>query len=193
MGMPAMVVPEPEGDLWTIADLERLPDDGNRYETLHGELLVTPLPSNAHQGLAAELVYELIRWARQTEGFAVRAPGGVYISPTSWLEPDIAVYPVSRYSTVPWRDLPPPVLVVEVLSPSTRTRDRHRKRPAYLAHGVSEVWMVDRHQRRLERWTAASEFPTVVTDRLEWAPSESLPPLTLPLSALWGADEPMGE
>jgi len=45
----------PERTLWTIADLEQLPDDGNRYEILHGELLVTPLPSAGHQGVAPRL------------------------------------------------------------------------------------------------------------------------------------------
>ncbi len=32
--------------MWTVADVEASPEDGNRYEILHGELLVTPLPSN---------------------------------------------------------------------------------------------------------------------------------------------------
>gem|GEM_PF-3470903 len=36
--------PSPDRTVWTVADLEAIPDDGNRYEILHGELLVTPLP-----------------------------------------------------------------------------------------------------------------------------------------------------
>ncbi len=47
--------PHPDRTVWTVADLERLPDDGNRYEILHGELLVTPLPSNGHQGVAGRI------------------------------------------------------------------------------------------------------------------------------------------
>jgi Uma2 family endonuclease len=79
MGMPAMVVPVPEGDLWTVGDLERLPADGNRYEILHGELLVTPLPSHAHQGPFSELVCELMPWARRDSSTVVglRPPAGV--------------------------------------------------------------------------------------------------------------------
>ena len=45
----------PERSVWTVTDLEALPDDGNRYEILHGELLVTPLPSSGHQGVAMRL------------------------------------------------------------------------------------------------------------------------------------------
>ncbi|WP_411280513.1 hypothetical protein [Gemmatimonas sp.] len=40
----------PARSRWTVTDLEQLPDDGIRYEILHGELLVTPLPSVGHQG-----------------------------------------------------------------------------------------------------------------------------------------------
>ena len=46
----ALTVPQ-----YTVADLELLPDDGNRYEVLAGTLLVTPSPGSAHQGVAARL------------------------------------------------------------------------------------------------------------------------------------------
>ena len=37
--------------LWTVDDVHALPDDGNRYEVIDGELLVTPAPSMDHQRL----------------------------------------------------------------------------------------------------------------------------------------------
>ena len=109
----------PERDLWTVADLEQLPDDGNRYEILHGELLVTPMPSLGHQKVAARLLVSLATWCRQHTGWAFLSPGGVYISETTWLEPDIAIYQSPEYRKLHWREMPPPVLVVEVWSPST--------------------------------------------------------------------------
>ncbi len=138
MAMPALPG-IPERSLWTVADLEQLPDNGDRYEILHGELLVTPLPSSGHQGIVARLLVALAMWCRAYTGWRFLAPGGVYVSETIWLEPDIAVYPSPEYRDTPWRELPAPILVVEVLSASTRKRDRHRKRPAYLSHGVAEV------------------------------------------------------
>ena len=58
-----MVMPRlrsfPERSVWTAADLEQLPDDGNRYEVLHGELLVTPQPTTVHQGVAVRLTLML--------------------------------------------------------------------------------------------------------------------------------------
>lgn len=41
---------------WTRADLANLPDDGNRYEVLDGQLFVTPLPLFPHQWIATRLV-----------------------------------------------------------------------------------------------------------------------------------------
>ena len=90
----------PARSIWTVEDLERLPDDGNRYEILHGELLVTPLPSNGHQGVALRLACILLNWCRAHTGWAVRAPGGVYVSETTWLEPDVAVYPAPEYAAL---------------------------------------------------------------------------------------------
>ena len=53
MGM-AISVPR-----FTVDDLDRLPDDGNRYELLDGTLLVTPSPTSAHQ-----IVVNRLQWSR---------------------------------------------------------------------------------------------------------------------------------
>ena len=183
--------PHPDRTVWTVADLERLPDDGNRYEILHGELLVTALPSNGHQGIVWRLARRLGRWCEDHTGWALRTPGGVYISETTWLEPDIAVYPSPEYLDLPWQQMPPPLLVVEVLSRSTRKRDRHRKRPAYLAHGVNEVWLVDKQSRAIERWTAASEFPETHHGSITWVPEANQQALVISADELFGPVPPL--
>jgi len=185
MAMP-LSLPFRNRKIWTVDDLERLPDDTNRYEILHGELLVTPMAANGHQGVASRLVRMLGSWCDAHTGWAIRAPGGVYMSQTTWLEPDIAVYPVSDFSELDWRDMPTPLLVIEVASPSTRKRDRHRKRPAYLAHGVREVWTIDRRTRIIERWTSASEFPETHQASITWTPDAKYPTLTVPEAKLFG-------
>ena len=177
----------PARSIWTVDDLERLPDDGNRYEILHGELLVTPLPSNGHQGIAFRLARILGNWCVDHTGWAVRTPGGVYVGETTWLEPDVAVYPAPEFANLSWREMPPPLLVAEVLSKSTRTRDRHRKRPAYLAHGVGEVWIIDQASRTIEKWTSASEFPEVHPSGIAWCPDTNLPACVVTDGALFGA------
>lgn len=176
----------PSGAVWTVADLDQFERDGQRYEVLHGELLVTPPPSVSHQWCASVLVRLLGNWCAEHTTWSVMAPSGVYIRETSWLEPDIAVFPVPHSPGLTWRDLPPPVLVVEVLSASTRVRDRHHKRPAYLAHGVSEVWLVDTSSRSVERWTSGSEFPEMLRDGIRWAPRSGVSALQLPANTIFG-------
>ena len=178
--------PLPERSIWTVDDLEQLPDDGNRYETLYGELLVTPLPSSGHQRVAVNLVMAIGAWCRAHTGWAIRAPGGVYISRTVWLEPDVVVYPAPHMTKRPWKELPTPVFVVEVAGPSTRKRDRHGKRPAYLSNGVGEVWLVDEDTRTVERWTSASEFPETMRDTFTWAPDAAHPPMIMTADELFG-------
>jgi len=176
----------PQRMLWTVDQLEQLPEDGNRYEILHGELLVTAMPSTGHQGIAVRLLVLLANWCRAHTGWRCLAPGGVYISETSWLEPDVAVYPSPEYDNRPWRELPPPLLVAEVLSPSTGTRDRHSKRAAYLANGVAAVWTIDPDARTIECWTPASEFPKICRDSAVWLPDERLPALIVTTDELFG-------
>jgi len=82
--------------------------------------------------------------------------------------------------------MPAPVLVVAVLSPSTQKRDRHRTRPAYLAHHVGEVWLVNEAAGTIERWTAASEFLDTYRGSITWTPSAALPPLVVAEAELFG-------
>jgi Uma2 family endonuclease len=183
MAMPAV---RPDRSFWTVDAVEALPDDGQRREVLHGELFVIPPPEAGHNWIALECAARLRAWCAQHTGWTVLSPGGVYMSSTSWLEPDVAVYAAAGGSRLTWRDLPPPALVVEIASPSTLRRDRFAKRVAYLTHGVAEVWVLDREARHVERWTAASEFPTVIESQLHWAPVSDAPPFEMPLAMLLG-------
>ena len=179
----------PERSMWTLADLTDLPADGSRYEILHGELLVTPPTSYRHQGVAAELTFLLTQWCRAHTGWAVHSPGGMYVSETNWLEPDVCVYRAPRHTEQQWKQMLPPLLVAEILSRSTTKIDRHRKRPTYLANGVAEVWLIDRRTRTIERWTAASEFPETHQGSITWTPDPLMPPLLVPELELFGPKE----
>jgi Uma2 family endonuclease len=188
MAMPTMSI-RPERGIWTIEALATLPDDGNRYELLHGELLVTSLPSNRHQSVAAALGHLLYSWCLAHAGWAVRGPGGVEMSRTSWLMPEVALYAMPLHSNAEWKHVPAPVLVIEILRRAARKRDRHRKRPAYLAFGVREVWTVDAKLRLIEQWSAASEFPVTVDQSFTWTPSPELEPIVFDFDMIFGAIE----
>jgi Uma2 family endonuclease len=178
--------PLPVRGTWTVADLEQLPDDGKRYGILHGELFVTPPPSLGHQGIAMELAFLLKGWCLANAPWTVLAPGGIYMTEKDWCEPDVCVYTVPHSGGRTWRDLPPPILAVEILSPSTARRDRKQKRPAYLTHGVREVWLIDERTRTVERWTTASDTPEVMQATITWTPDPTLPTLVIQEAELFG-------
>ena len=152
---------------YTVADLERFPNDGNRYELVDGVLLVTPAPSHAHQLIVSRLQFRLTQ-AVMAEGPAhVVSPGVITVAPGIQLEPDILVYP-ARYSLQSkWSEIDEHWLAVEVLSRSSRVYDRDTKRDAYLALGVQEVWLVDRWKEVVEVSSARAPAE-VVRDVLYW-------------------------
>jgi Uma2 family endonuclease len=155
---------------YTVADLDLLPDDGNRYEVLAGTLLVTPSPGSAHQGAAATLA---AMFAPQLLGRRLRlfSPGVVTVPPLTQLEPDLLVVPPRFAPGVPWAEITEHWLAVEILSRSSRVYDREFKRDAYLALGVREVWLVDVRDRNVEVCVRPGEG-RVVRDVLTWSPPD---------------------
>jgi Uma2 family endonuclease len=152
---------------YTIADLERFPNDGNRYELLDGVLLVTPAPSHAHQIIVSRLQYRLMEAAMVPGDAQVVGPGAITVPPRTQLEPDILVYPARYPIDSNWEVIDEHWLAVEVLSRSSRVYDREIKRDAYIALRVQEVWLVDRWNMVVEvsRGRGPGE---VVRDVLHW-------------------------
>jgi Uma2 family endonuclease len=125
----------------TYADLQALPDDHKRYELIDGELVVSASPNLAHQRA-------VLRLAMLLHAACSPALLEVVAAPFDWLVDDHNVFVpdllVARTGELTERNLPrPPVLAVEVLSPSTRARDLVRKRAAYQRAGLPHYWVVD--------------------------------------------------
>ena len=161
MGM-ALTVPR-----YTVADLDLLPDDGNRYEVLAGTLLVTPSPGSAHQGVAVELVALFAPHIRARR-LRLFSPGVVTLPPLTQLEPDLLIVPPRFALGIPWAEITEHWLAVEIFSQSSRVYDREFKRGAYFALGVREVWLVDLRDRSIEVCTQPGEG-RVVRDAVTWS------------------------
>jgi Uma2 family endonuclease len=133
--MPALS----ESGRWTIDLLETLPDDGNRYECIDGELYVTPPPATAHQWMVSMLLRLLGPYVDESGiGFTFTAPTGVEVDPSTMVEPDVLVtrFPSSnRVKRFLGEDL---LLAIEILSPTTARRDRGVTRAIYTRIGVDE-------------------------------------------------------
>jgi Uma2 family endonuclease len=137
---------------WTIEERDALPEDRFRRELLDGELLVSPGCSGTHQEILRRLLRLVGDYVEdQGIGTVSFAPFDVVYSPNDVLEPDLVVLPAS-VSTLGkhWDGAnSPPTLVVEIVSPSSRTRDYLRKRDFYEAGHALEYWIVDPGQRSI--------------------------------------------
>ncbi len=170
--------------IYYTADMVRaLPNDGNRYETVHGELLVTPAPRADHQDAVLEFAARLRDYLRS---YPV---GKVFISPAdiSWaidvlVQPDVFVVAIEEARTFDWKQMKTLLLAIEVLSPSTSRYDCFTKRRVYQEFGVPWYWMVDIEGRAVEVWTPQASLPTIERERVVWYPQGAAEPLVIPLA-----------
>jgi Uma2 family endonuclease len=169
---------------WTLEDLQRLPDDGNKYEVIHGELFVTPAPRQPHEIVSARLTRVLDPYAAEHGLGLVFHPRAVVRTTDSEVEPDLMVRDEGEASPNKWEDAPLPILIVEILSPTTRRRDHVQKRDFYLEIGVPEYWIVDIDERRVRVVKLGSE-DVVATEVLVWTPRPELPALSIALAELF--------
>jgi Uma2 family endonuclease len=145
------LIPPLEGH-WTVADYERLPDDGLRYELVRGELHMAPAPGTDHQTTRGYLFYFLMQQIQLAgHGRVFHAPIDLELGPDTIVQPDIVVVLKQSAALItPQRIIGSPNLVIEIASPSTASYDRREKRDLYAAGGVPEYWIVDPASRTIE-------------------------------------------
>lgn len=169
------------------ADMVRaLPDDGNRYETVHGELLVTPSPRLTHQRVVRRLLLALGQYLEEYPvGEVLMAPADISWGPDVLVQPDLFVASLTETRTLDWAQVKTLLLAVEVLSPSSRRADRIVKRRLYQEVGVAVYWVVDPERSAVEVWTPDATAPAVERERVRWAPAGAPAPFTLNLHELF--------
>lgn len=169
---------------WTIAELHRLPDDGNRYELVRGELFMTPPPSYQHETIAATLHSLLAPYAQSNGlGRVYRPRAIVRVRPDSEVEPDVLVRPIAPPETT-FEQAPGPLLVVEITSDSTRFRDYVKKKQFYLELRIPEYWVVDDETREVHV-IRPEQGEVIATETLAWHPTAAADPLTIDLRRLF--------
>ena len=179
MGMPATV------NDWTVDMLDALPEDGQRYEIIDGELFVTPGPGEPHQDIVGEL------HARLREYLKGRGIGKAMVSPAdvrrgdrtrNRVQPDVFVVRFSegKRPTYPY-ELHDLLLAVEVVSPSNPILDYQVKRDLYLKERVGEYWVINPEARNISRWRGSDDPGEVLSKRVEWHPDGMPSPFTLEL------------
>ncbi|GAB4155257.1 MAG: Uma2 family endonuclease [Cyanobacteria bacterium J069] len=134
-------------------------DDGTdtRYELVNGALVAMPPESDENLSIARKLLLELIKyvpadwvvWGTEIEVTGRRATARIPDLLVHTEDSKAAVAGASRATLT--RDMPPPALVVEVVSPGqvNRDRDYRHKRTEYAARGIAEYWIVDPETRQV--------------------------------------------
>ena len=170
---------------WTLEEVHRLPDDGNKYELVGGELFVTPPPSNAHQTIIARLAESLIPYVRAQGIGRVHTARSVVRSRNAEAEPDLFVRADAPGVSHDWENAPRPALVVEVLSDATRRRDLGPKRELYVNDlGIADYWIVDQDRRNV-RVVRQGKEDLIADQDLTWSPSGARDPLRFDVRQLF--------
>ena len=186
MSMPALPDFPIPGPYLQAAALAAFPDDGNRYEVVHGELLVSPVASNRHQALQMGLIEALLPYLQQAGTAVLRAaPLACEAGPDTRVEPDLVVLPRALAAQVATYRVDQLLLVIEILSPSTARADRFTKRRLYQESGVPACWIVDPDAGCVEVWAPAARFPEVCRERLTWTAPAAAEPLAIDLAVLF--------
>jgi Uma2 family endonuclease len=173
--------------IYYSADMARtLPEDGNRYETVHGELLVTPAPRLWHQAVVRRLLVVLDAYLEEYHvGEVLSSPADISWSPDTLVQPDVFVADLREVRSLEWSKVQTILLAIEVLSPSTARYDRFTKRRLYQEVGIPLYWIVDPDEKSVEVWTPESQFPTIEREGVKWRPEGADDGLVVELEALF--------
>lgn len=115
---------------WSSADLELLPDNGNRYEIIDGELYVTRAPHNKHQKTCGRFFTVLDIWSRATNLGEAEIGVGLIFGENDDVIPDVVWITKEKYTALvdaSGHFQGAPDLVIEVLSAGTENEKRDRE------------------------------------------------------------------
>ena len=160
----------PGSEYFSAAAVRALPDDGKRYETVHGELLVTPTPGVAHQVVQGRLFLILGHYlAGHGLEQLLSSPADISWGDDSLVQPDLFVAELdASIASRRWSDIRTLHLVIEILSPSSVRADRFTKRRLYQEQRIPVYWIVDIERRQVEVWTPEAHFPVIEREQLVW-------------------------
>lgn len=147
--------PITESMRWTTADLELLPDNGNRYEIIDAELFVTKAPHWNHQRVCGNIYQVLNIWSQTTSLGQAAINPGIIFTDTDNVIPDVVWASNQRLAVLldnAGHLTAAPELVVEVLSygGENERRDKVAKLKLYSTRGVHEYWIVDWQKQQIE-------------------------------------------
>jgi len=142
---------EKQAKRWTYEEYYKLEDD-QRYEIINGRLLMAPAPDLWHQDWLNGLNIFITQYVRRKKlGRLFIAPVDVVLDAQNTVQPDLVFVAAKNEGILQPRAIfGTPDMVVEIVSPSSKRRDRHDKMNLYPRFGVKEYWIGDAGSRSLE-------------------------------------------
>ena len=159
----------------TLAEFEALPkEDHLNYELIDGLVMMSPSPSFEHQKIGVRLLKELLTALENTTceplyEYDIRLAEDV-------LKPDVMIFCDNDHEL--------PVIVFEILSPSTRFKDLRIKMVTYEEIGIKEYWIIDPKVKTI----TVHDFLCQISETYglgEIIFSQTLPELTVTVSTLF--------
>ncbi len=146
---------------YTYEDYLQIPEEpGHRFEILEGILVREPSPSVHHQRVSRELGRQLMDFFDifDPAGEVFYAPLDVTLTSSNVLQPDILFVSGARKEIIREARIDGPCdLVIEIISPTSRRKDRLQKMVIYRKAGVPHFWLVDPEANTLEAFLLRNE------------------------------------
>lgn len=131
-------------------------ETSDRYELVNGELVIMPPESELNRRIATFLFAYFLqqgippyRLTMKTEVVVSGSRATTRLPDLMVLSEELATAMEGASRSTVMMDMPPPMLVVEVVSPNQENRDYRYKRSEYAARGIAEYWIVDPVQQRV--------------------------------------------
>ncbi len=127
-------------------------DDDKRFELIEGELYMVPAPGFYHQTISMNISHPLKIFVKKNNlGTVLYAPFDVVLSEADVVQPDIIFVSRERMGLMTEKNLQgAPDLAIEILSITTKERDKLVKKRLYMDYGVREFWIVDPDKKAVE-------------------------------------------
>ena len=167
---------------YTLDDVLAVPDDAPRVELVDGVMFVVPSPTFGHQSIG-NLLWAWFR-ANCPPHLATSTGLGVAVDANNSCEPDVLVFRADLALDRHFMLATDVTLVVEIVSPSTRRRDRMEKPGVYADAGIPYFWRIEQNPVRVHAYRLSNgTYQEQATSTDELILDEPFP-IRLPVAAI---------
>jgi Uma2 family endonuclease len=150
-----MNLPATEKKKYTYQDYLKFSNDV-RYEIIEGNLIIVPAPNSSHQNISRNIELLICDYIYKNNlGEVFHAPYDVILDNNNIIQPDILYISREQFGNI--KDgggfFGSPEIVIEIISPSSKSRDTYQKKDLYESFNIKEYWIVDPANKTMEIFT----------------------------------------